>query len=61
MRRSGIITRTRAKLITKTGARITTRTRIKNKLLRKERRQKCGIDRGVFYRTIRLRIPDAQR
>ena len=42
------------------GSRITSRTRIKNKLLRKERRQECGIDGGVFYRTIRLRIPDAK-
>ena len=36
-------TRTRAKLVTRT--RITTSN---NKLLRKERRQKYGIDRGVF-------------
>ena len=51
-----IKTRTRTRARTRT----TTRTRIKNKLLHKERRQECGIDRGVFYRTIRLRIPDAK-
>ena len=39
---------------------VTTRTRIKNKLLRKQKREKCGIDREVFYRTIRPSIPDAK-
>ena len=45
------------KLVTRTGTRII--TRIKNKLLCKERRQECRIE-GFFYRTIRLRIPDAK-